>query len=625
MVLLGIVILIGVPSMGESKKKAEVKALANILAEEMRLARQKAITKQVPVGVAFPSDRATKAHCQSYYILEGDTAKLKKVANYKAEYPSSYIFNGFWDVDTSKLQNPSSTTTNAQPRTGSNYDNFDVRSWGGTRFKDSKDFLFLFTPAGTVKTNNLPNFDGNFHIVVAKGVAYQLAAVPSSALLDEFMLCFANVDQDNPNQYFKLMRMTYPCFTINISPLGEINVSEGITGLLESSVQVQSIEMSPPSSPPEMYPEPNVNPVIDPANGTTITPAPNPATLPEGVDATVTAGQTLSFEVKATDSNADTLYCLWTCSGGAITVTGENQMEWDEAENAWISRTDWVCPASGWHFNIKYTINDNRGGSATGTKVVGIIGPDKVTFASSRDGGTFYEVYEMNADGTGQTRLTTCGCGPPNAVSNWQPTLSGDGTRIAFASSRDSGIFYEVYGMNMDGTGLKRLTTSGCGPPYAMNNWQPAFSGDGTRIAFASSRDGGAFWEIYVMNADGSDQRRLTTCGCGPPYAVNNWQPTFSSDGKKIAFASSRDGGTFWEIYVMNEDGTGQTRLTTNGGSTTSNWEPHFVCDGKKIAFASSRDGGTFWEIYVMNTDGTGQMRLTTNGGPSVTNLWGAW
>jgi Tol biopolymer transport system component len=426
-----------------------------------------------------------------------------------------------------------------------------------------------------------------------------------------------------------------------------------------------------------MYPEPNVNPVIDPANGTTITPAPNPATLPEGVDATVTAGQTLSFEVKATDSNADTLYCLWTCSGGAITVTGENQMEWDEAENAWISRTDWVCPASGWHFNIKYTINDNRGGSATGTKVVGIIGPDKVTFASSRDGGTFYEVYEMNADGTGQTRLTTCGCGPPNAVSNWQPTLSGDGTRIAFASSRDSGIFYEVYGMNMDGTGLKRLTTSGCGPPYAMNNWQPAFSGDGTRIAFASSRDGGAFWEIYVMNADGSDQRRLTTCGCGPPYAVNNWQPTFSSDGKKIAFASSRDGGTFWEIYVMNadgsdqrrlttcgggspyavsnwqptfssdgkkiafassrdggtfweiyvmnEDGTGQTRLTTNGGSTTSNWEPHFVCDGKKIAFASSRDGGTFWEIYVMNTDGTGQMRLTTNGGPSVTNLWGAW
>ena len=79
-----------------------------------------------------------------------------------------------------------------------------------------------------------------------------------------------------------------------------------------------------------------------------------------------------------------------------------------------------------------------------------------------------------------------------------------------------------------------------------------------------------------------------------------------SVPSEKIAFTSSRDGN--YEIYVMNSDGTGQTRLTNNAASDEF---PSFSADGSKIAFASCRDGN--WEIYVMNSDGSGQTNLTNN------------
>ena len=83
----------------------------------------------------------------------------------------------------------------------------------------------------------------------------------------------------------------------------------------------------------------------------------------------------------------------------------------------------------------------------------------------------------------------------------------------------------------------------------------------------------------------------------------------------KIAFLSDRDGN--WEIYVMNDDGSGQRRLTNNTDTDVSpSWSP----DGKKIAFASDRDGNR--EIYVMNADGSGQTRLTNNTDTDVSPSW---
>ena len=130
---------------------------------------------------------------------------------------------------------------------------------------------------------------------------------------------------------------------------------------------------------------------------------------------------------------------------------------------------------------------------------------------------------------------------------------------------------------------------------------QPSLTG---KIAFVSDR--GVRVVIYVMNADGSNQTRLTN----NPSS----EPCFSPDGNKIAFASWSDG----EIYVMNADGSNQTRLTNNW---VYDGEPCFSPDGTKIAFVSTRDGDG--EIYVMNADGSNVINLTNNPAWDAEPSWG--
>ena len=162
--------------------------------------------------------------------------------------------------------------------------------------------------------------------------------------------------------------------------------------------------------------------------------------------------------------------------------------------------------------------------------------------------------------------------------------------KIAFVSNRDGNN--EIYAMNADGSNQTRLTNN-----PAFDNG-PSFGRDGSKIAFFSDRDGN--YEIYVMNADGSNQTRLTS------NTAFDFYPSFSGDGSKIAFGSHRDGNE--EIYVMNADGSNQTRLTNNSAVDEL---PSFSGDGSKIAFGSNRDGNV--EIYVMNADGSNQTRLTNN------------
>src|SRR5262249_36833501 len=115
------------------------------------------------------------------------------------------------------------------------------------------------------------------------------------------------------------------------------------------------------------------------------------------------------------------------------------------------------------------------------------------------------------------------------------------------------------------------------------------------KIAFHSIRDGNN--EIYVMNQDGTGQTRLTVDPVSDSLA--SWSP----DGKKIVFLHNTD------IFVMNADGTAETNLTNGVGS---NGGPEFSPDGTKIAFHSARGGANF-DIYVMNADGTNVQQLTTN------------
>ena len=222
----------------------------------------------------------------------------------------------------------------------------------------------------------------------------------------------------------------------------------------------------------------------------------------------------------------------------------------------------------------------------------------RIAFVSKRDGNP--EIYVMDVNGKNQQRLTN------NPNDDWCPSWSPDGKRIVFFSDRDGHVHAkhgwstdEIYVMDADGGNQQRLTEN------RVDDRSPSWSPDGGRIAFVSERDGNS--EIYVMDTDGGNPQNLTNS----PF-FDDRHPSWPPDGKRIAFSSNRDKDNphKYQIYVMDTDGGNQQRLTEN---LKTDRFPVWSPDGKRIAFSSYRVRVATAEIYVMDADGGNQQRLTEN------------
>ena len=212
----------------------------------------------------------------------------------------------------------------------------------------------------------------------------------------------------------------------------------------------------------------------------------------------------------------------------------------------------------------------------------------------------------INADGTGQTILTSGG-----SVLDDNPVYSPDGSKIAF--NRNIGFTTDIYVMNADGTNVVALTTATPQLDFSINV-HPSWSPDGSKIAFTSNRNGQRKSEIWVMNANGTGLVQLTTNiqlgtdGGGPVFSVDG-APAWSPDGSRIVFYSTRDGLADTELYVMNADGSNQTRLTDNiADDRNPAWSP----DSQRIAF--DLNGTSNIGLNIINRDGSNLVNVVHDG-----------
>jgi TolB protein len=254
------------------------------------------------------------------------------------------------------------------------------------------------------------------------------------------------------------------------------------------------------------------------------------------------------------------------------------------------------------------------------------------------------DICIMNADGSGSRRPVAA-----DGYRRFYPSLAPDGKSVVYSQYREDNV-YEIYELPL-ATGVPVRLTDRLGVLNA-----PEISPDGRLIAFMRDPAAADQYQIWVMDRDGSNPRRV--------YSGRGWDPTWSPDGDEILFASDKDGsnqlyrihldgsklqrvsdlpairgrsdwspqdmivtysGASWkrEVYVMRADGSGTRQLSPSGGNSQG---PSFSPDGQWVAFTAYFDkygDNLGCEIYIIRIDGTDLRRLTNNAYCDYQPRWG--
>lgn len=224
--------------------------------------------------------------------------------------------------------------------------------------------------------------------------------------------------------------------------------------------------------------------------------------------------------------------------------------------------------------------------------------PDGRWIVFESDTASFRDLYRIDRDGSGLRRLTH------DPEGNFEPAVSPDGRWIAFVSSRDGDS--EVYVMRADGSGPRRITA------FHRDDWGPRWSPDGARIAFLSNRE--SVDRVFVVGADGTELRRLDTAA--PDTMLAEADPAWSPDGARLALTVRTRGGV--SRVAVHDLRAGTRTFVSAPGERASMpaWSP----DGRHLVYVADREDDA--DLRVVRADGSAGATLVRSPGPDWLPRW---
>jgi Tol biopolymer transport system component len=226
------------------------------------------------------------------------------------------------------------------------------------------------------------------------------------------------------------------------------------------------------------------------------------------------------------------------------------------------------------------------------------VSPDgsRIAFISNRRGAGYQELWVMSSDGSSAAQLTVASSS--NDFSDGFPRWSPDGTKIAYMRSTSSG--FNIWVINADGSGATALTSDGL-------SFHPTWSPDGSKIAYEHMQSSSDQTHIWLMSANGTSQHSVVAT----PGSYNESYPVWSADGSRIYYNSYTAGYGFWYFNSTDDFATtGSVTRVSVSGANNINGPARFSADGDTLVFNGQGTSGCY-QIYTIPTDGGTSTTLT--------------
>jgi len=566
LLLMGLVGGMGLFAFQRATRRGEARGVTQLVAEELRGARNRAISQRIPVAVVLPGGRA-----QALYLLEGDIKPhVTRRVLYGKEYPQSELFAGLWPTRAPAGRD--------DIQTGANGQEFTVSNW---QVPNPRDYVLMFTPAGTVKSNGWPHFDGDYHLVVSEGVVAARTGPPAGTTATSL-------------NYQALSQVGLPS-TISVSPAGGIKVQEGLTGLTSGvTVRDHALSAARGPNPPALWTGAgNRDPVVSLARLDPIQTPPYQVYPLENV----------SLVLEGTDPDGDPLYVKWStvpANLGRFSLASESQMEWDPKRSRWKSCWNWT-PPEGWPVGntcqLRYQVSDGRGGSKTG-----LVAGDctsrpsrRLVFSQNTPHGE-YEIVTSAPDGKNATLASQEG----DTYSHLFPSFSPDGQLIASTGWADEDWNEAaLFVSRADGSQTTKIFESN----DQFEDFRPSWSSDGAHLVYTTGSRGSDS-RIWRIDPDGSNRRELAPAPGGNFNRCAQCSPKpVGGEDKVLFFCETRNNA---HIFTVNLSGVGApTRISPAGPDY--NIFPCWSPDATKIAYTNEN------KIYVAAADGSSREAVVTD------------